>query len=368
MPVNPQDPPVLSAAYAHAVPTWRAAYSDRSAAMMAAFSQLAYVPFQDVPPQNGIRPEKDGGREQLAECLKGAGFELRAVFNVENVQAYIAVNSDEFAVLAFRGTANAADWQINLNALRMPLPHVPGVEVHTGFWDAFEDMAGDLKAAVDKDVPDDLGLYITGHSLGGALAQIASAILERDNLAACYTYGSPRVATLNFDVCVKCPHYRVVNQWDLVPGVPAPTPWGYVHSGDPRLLKGPAPVEALRRDRDVFGRTVMYLWSFLVFPIIRRLSIIDDHMIWNYRTKLESIANARATPEITAASQDLATRGSPVLARDTQVLTSLPGDPLAGGKLSISALPGETLLQPRRDAGPAPGATPVKDDNGAGSA
>jgi lipase (class 3) len=326
MAANPQDPPVLTAEYAHAVPTWRAAYSDRTAAMMAAFSQLAYVPFLDVLPQNGARPEKAGGREQLAEYLRGGGFDLKVVFNENNVQAFIAVNSGEFAVLAFRGTANAADWQINLNALRIPLPKVKGVEIHTGFWDAFEDMAPRIAEAVNEYVPDNLGLYITGHSLGGALAQIASAMLERDNLAACYTYGSPRVATINFDICVKCPHYRLVNQWDLVPGVPAPTPWGYVHSGDPRLLKGPQPVETLRRDRDILGRAVMYLWSFLVFPIIRRLSIIDDHMIWNYRTKLERIADARAAPAIAEAAKSLDERG----ASRSVPPGGAPSEPIAG--------------------------------------
>jgi hypothetical protein len=304
MPDDPSDPPMLTEAYAHAVPTWRAAYADRTAAMLAAFSQLAYVPFADdqPPPAKGQpKLEVPGGREALARLLAGAKFELVQVFNQDNVQAFLAVNHDEFAVLAFRGTANAADWAINLNALRMPMPGFPHVDVHRGFWDALADMIPRIKAAVDEFVPHDLGLYITGHSLGGALAQIASAVLERDNLAACYTYGSPRVATEMFDFCVKCPHYRLVNQWDLVPGVPAPTPWGYVHSGDPRLLKGWYPAEALRRDRDIWARGLVYLWSFLVFPIMRRLSIIDDHMIWHYRTKLETIAEARAGGKLATA-------------------------------------------------------------------
>ena len=73
-------------------------------------------------------------------------------------------------------------------------------------------------------VPPDLGIYITGHSLGGALAQISAAALSKnDNVAACYTFGSPRVATLRFDTEVKCPHYRVIDNWDLVPGVPPGT-------------------------------------------------------------------------------------------------------------------------------------------------
>jgi triacylglycerol lipase len=294
------DPPVLTPKDAKAIPTWRAAYSDRTSAMMAAFSELAYAPFVDdqPPPASGEgKREKEGGRADLARRLSGGDFELAAVFNKDDVQAYLAVNQAEFAVLAFRGTANLADWKIDLNAGRIPMPGFKHVGVHRGFWGAFAAMEDAIRAATDQHVPADLGLYITGHSLGGALAQIASAALERDNLAACYTFGSPRVATLNFDRCVKCPHYRVVDHWDLVPGVPPPTPWGYLHSGDPRLLVGERPREALRRDRGFLAQALVDLWSFTLWPLTRRLGVVDDHMIWNYRKRLESIAAARAPAE-----------------------------------------------------------------------
>jgi hypothetical protein len=297
-PRNPSDPPALTPADAVALPTWRAAYSDRTAALMATFSQLAYLPFVDdqTPPAKGAaKVEKEGGWTQLEACLTAGRFQLVAAFNKDDSQAFLAVNPDEFAVLAFRGTANFGDWLIDLNVGRIPLPGFPGVGVHRGFWGAFEGSAGDIAAAVNAHVPSDLGLYITGHSLGGALAQIASAVLERDNLAACYTFGSPRVATLDFDRDVKCPHYRLVNHWDVVPSVPPPSPWGgYRHTGDPRLLAGRRPAEALRRDRAIGPRLAVDLWSLLIWPITRRFFAVDDHMIWNYRTQLEAIAIARA--------------------------------------------------------------------------
>lgn len=297
-PTDSRDPPRLTPADAIAVPTWRAAYSDRTAAMMAAFSQLAYIPFVDDqrPPEAGQpKLEKPGGRTQLASLLAGGDFELLEVFNKDDVQAFLAVNKAEFAVLAFRGTANWGDWKINLNALRVPLPGYPGVQVHEGFWAAFKASQADLLKAVDGIRPS-LGIYITGHSLGGAVAQIASAILERDNLAACYTFGSPRLATENFDRQVKCPHYRLVNHWDLVPGVPLPSPWGYQHSGDPRLLTGPRPLEALRRDQPTIPRFIVDLWSAARWVATHDFSAVDDHMIWNYRTQLEVIAEARQRP------------------------------------------------------------------------
>jgi triacylglycerol lipase len=203
-----------------------------------------------------------------------------------------SVRDGHFAVLAFRGTESGQDWRTNLNVRRVLLPGVPGVTVHGGFLEAFEHCRGEIEAAVNGHVPSRLGLYITGYSLGGALAQIAAAVLERDNLAACYTFGSPRVGTTGFDWQVKCPHYRVVNNWDLVPGIPLPWFRGYRHTGDPRLLM-PGAVGALRRDR--YASFVVDIVALVVVSLVsRRLLITDDHMIWNYRTKLEDIAAARA--------------------------------------------------------------------------
>ena len=128
--------------------------------------------------------------------------------------------------------------------------------------------------------------------MGGALAQIASAVLERDNLAACYTFGSPRVGTRGFDQQVKCPHYRVVNNWDLVPSLPLPWFRGYCHTGDPRLLT-PGTEWALRRDR--YTSFALDVWALVVVTLVtRKLLINDDHMIWNYRRQLEAVAAARS--------------------------------------------------------------------------
>ena len=205
---------------------------------------------------------------------------------------------------------------------------MPSVGIHAGFWDTFHDMDEEILCAVNAHVPNELGLYITGHSLGGALAQVASAVLERDNLAACYTYGSPRVATLNFDYAVKCPHYRLVDNWDLVPGVPTPAPWGYLHSGDARLLRGGAPEEIFRRDQDLLPRAWNYFWSFVLWPLRKSLTVIDDHMIWNYRSRLDFIAERQAGEAMKAAADDLAAKTAPPVAA-AAVQAGPPSEPPA---------------------------------------
>lgn len=332
--------PHLKPDSATAAPTWRAAYSDRTAALMAAFSQLAYRPM----PGEAVPAPPEG--EDLKAMLAAGGFELRATFDHEDTQAYLAVRPDQFAVLAFRGTTDLADWKINLDlerqearlhadaraatgqgltvqravpaqpsapevkvqgaqALEAPIQAgravlqrgdgAPDVQVHAGFLRAYGAVREAVLAAVNANVPDNLGLYITGHSLGGALAQIASAALERDNLAACYTFGSPRVGTSNFDVVVKCPHYRVVNDNDVVPGIPFPSPWGYQHGGDARLIK-PALRDRsiLRRGRAAVVEVSIAVFSFVIAVFGNRIFVIDQHMIWNYRRHLEGIADAKS--------------------------------------------------------------------------
>jgi hypothetical protein len=222
--------------------------------------------------------------------LADGAFKLVKIFG--NAQAFLAVREDHFAVLAFRGTQGSQELrQTDLNIRRVPLPGVHGVTVHRGFLEVFNVCRQEIEAVVNASVPPPLALYITGHSLGGAVAQIASAALDRDNLAGCYTFGSPRVGTANFRAQVKCPHYRVVNNWDLVPAVPVPWFRGYCHTGEPRLLI-PGTLAALRRDR-----YASFLYDVVALAIVtlvtRELLITSDHMIWNYRAKLDAIAAAR---------------------------------------------------------------------------
>jgi Lipase (class 3) len=287
-------PPALSPTQSEAVPTWPA-YSDRTSALMAHFCEFAHDTFvadQAPPEDHAGAPTVPGeaGRNELKRRLEAGGFRLVKVFNKD--QAFLAVREGYFAVLTFRGTKAKELLDTDLNLRLVPLPGVSGVKVHCGFLDIFSRCKSEIEVAVNESVPSRLGFYITGHSLGGALAQFAAAALNRDNLAACYTFGSPRVGTAGFDEQVKCPHYRVINNWDLVPGLPLALFRGYRHNGDPRLLTHKASF-ALRRDR-----YASFLYNIAAIVLVtlrtRKLLINDDHMIWNYRKRLEEIAAARA--------------------------------------------------------------------------
>ncbi|CAM9637666.1 unnamed protein product [Choristocarpus tenellus] len=149
-----------------------------------------------------------------------------------NTQGYVAAQASHVAVV-FRGTDQGADWWINLDILYKETKH--GV-VHKGFHTALNSLWGDRKGfegilgtvrslgASNPDRP----IFLSGHSLGGALASIAAAQLELDvpdvSVAGVYTIGSPRVFSREYatvyDKALRARTFRAVNNNDLVARVP----------------------------------------------------------------------------------------------------------------------------------------------------
>ena len=281
---NPQHPELLTP------PIARAAYSNRAAWVMAHMSRMAYYKFEGDPDlvdalaeklaaqgkskRASIKRELDAfldrytqtpapGRQALEKELGAAGFRLVETFDKGGTQAYLALTEKHgnLAVLAFRGTEkNHGDIKTDLN---LRFYRSGGVGVHNGFQQAFRQVEAEVKTAYAQ--LSDYKVYITGHSLGGALAKIATRALDldpginTDNLASCYTFGSPKVGTLEFGDVIKTPIYRVVNDADAVSRLPpsyfldllalivriGPVPFlrnwldnynGYRHVGDMRYL------------------------------------------------------------------------------------------------------------------------------------
>ena len=243
-------------------PLTRPAYSDRMAYVLAEMSDLAYYQFEgqsdlvDDAVKNlqslnltagaGIRELLDkfsadlmSGRRLslkfLTDILGNSGFSLLEVINVAETQGFACKrnvpNEPPYLVLAFRGTEKkVSDWMTDARCV----PTVVGkAKVHTGFMEAFtknkdtqgktvkEVVEGILQCpeAQDKNQKP-LPLFITGHSLGGALALLATKLVASDVNGACYTFGGPRIANYEFFRRIKTPVYRIVNSSDVVPRVP----------------------------------------------------------------------------------------------------------------------------------------------------
>ena len=322
-------------------PTSRAAYSDRTAWLMSVMSKLAYEKFESNDKEleelinsfaeltdkasisekliifkESILSLKKNGSESLEKTLSEAGFILENTFDNKGTQAFLAKrDTDKIAVLAFRGTEkNFDDIKTDLNAR---FYSKDGVKTHTGFRNAYDNISHLISEEITK--LDGYSIYITGHSLGGALALVATRALNSDSIAACYTFGSPRVGDSEFGDKIKPPIYRIINAADMVPRVPPiwaieivivlanfiPIPYvriwlikfltnfrGYSHHGDMRYLT--ACKDDFSDLRVIPNLNVVYR----AMRLIARLSVnfkcgATDHSIERYCTKLEKYALKR---------------------------------------------------------------------------
>lgn len=335
-------------------PVRRAAYSDRTAWLMACMSELAYWPheggenWEDVvidlviaargKTTNGknrddavsdvrnrvaqflstMGESEENNRQALIDSLKEAGFELDGTYNTGETQAFMChregtADDGGMRILAFRGTEQkVADFKSDLRAALVPADEGdPSDLIHEGFQKAYNHVRKALEQDLQKNP--ELPLYITGHSLGGALAIVATWATAANSLGACYTFGSPRVGNESLANRFKTPIYRLVNNSDIVPRVPpawviaaiwllkfVPLPlgfvigalsrWsGYVHFGDMRFLKHCTTSE----EQYLLSNPSFLRRAFMVVPRWINTwgkSGIDDHSISAYRAKLKAVA------------------------------------------------------------------------------
>jgi triacylglycerol lipase len=178
--------------------------------------------------------------------LTGAGFDVK-FFSEQSTQCLVTHN-DKFVVLCFRGTeidnfiGAFEDWRRNWELIAEP--DESGGLVHHGFRKDLKEVWTKVKDYLGPLLTDGAGrtLWITGHSLGAALATLAAERAARDGhfkVQGVYPYGSSRVgddqfrekyAALGLDAVT----FRFVNNQDVVPKIPPGTP--YVHVGQVKFI------------------------------------------------------------------------------------------------------------------------------------
>jgi hypothetical protein len=345
------------------IPVKRAAWADRTALLMAEMSKLAYYRFE-LDPAGNVMPQADldqvlerllapgdevtagadaeeadelpalpEGAVRLKDDLAEAGFELAGLFSHKrtDTQAFLAISTsgsgvrpfgdEQVAVLSFRGTKTVKDW---LNNVKFLQKKVEGAAVHWGFQGAFDAVEPAIRKKLDPLLEAGRTLYLTGHSLGGALALIAAREIAPESHGACYTFGSPRLGRFGFARNIKTPIYRVVNANDLVPRVPpAYLPsillialyilnvpaFGllrgligkitrYVHYGDMRFLRRTK--SPTYHDLQVLSNTSVIYRFFWYWPALLSnwRSPIKNHDINLYCAKLSAYAESRNSPSV----------------------------------------------------------------------
>ncbi|MBF0168779.1 MAG: lipase family protein [Alphaproteobacteria bacterium] len=244
-------------------------------ALYARLSQLAYV--QD--------------ETQLEERLFPLGFELLHTFDsVETgTQAYLAKSLETGAYELFaRGTEadQLKDIKTDLDFRKRAMPTAPATWLHKGFYDASMSLFHQVSAAVPAAKRRDMKL--SGHSLGGIIAQILAFQLGIGEEGFVVSYGAPRGGNQAFaDLFVEdgIHNYRVVRQADPVPLLP-PKGLGFTGAG----IKIYIDVDLqLRQNPPFYSEAALRLVSLLDKGLNWR-EAIADHDIEKYATDLETIA------------------------------------------------------------------------------
>ena len=162
--------------------------------------------------------------------FKSFGFTIVEFFNVEGAQAYLLKDMNDIHVLSFRGTevTERSDILADLKSGK----NIEGIggKIHVGF----KGEINKLWPVIEKAVANIDSLYVTGHSLGAAMATIASGRMQSKVLAL-ITFGSPRVGNKEYVNSLTVTHYRVQNNCDDVTKVPFRL-MGFTHHGTHKYM------------------------------------------------------------------------------------------------------------------------------------
>ncbi|MEF2244280.1 MULTISPECIES: lipase family protein [unclassified Paenibacillus] len=136
------------------------------------------------------------------------------------------ITSDQATIIAFRGTSSAVDWVSDFIAQQTLYRPVKNAgQTHKGFTDIYMS-ARDQVIELLLQTPPDRPLFITGHSLGGALATLAALDIAKNTYffePFVYTFGAPRVGDpefVKFYNYTIASHWRFQNEFDIVPHLP----------------------------------------------------------------------------------------------------------------------------------------------------
>jgi hypothetical protein len=203
----------------------------------------------------------------------------------EDTQCYVMFEG-RTAFVIFRGTEDASDFINDIEAVRWAsVTFDPNIKVHKGFHLQYQAVASALSSYLTEHAPHYDEVVFTGHSLGGALATIATMYYYWNNQDAAnpasthitkvirtQTFGCPRVGDANFgQYYSKCllpeNHWRVFNETDPAAQFPSQTALLssdiYFHvPGNALCVNGTSPVTCEVGQED---NGVSLPWDFIIY-------------------------------------------------------------------------------------------------------
>lgn len=232
-------------------------------------------------------------------------YELIDYIQNEETSTHIAImkvlQGSPCLIVVFRGSDEIEDWGINARAYQSSFNDVG--KVHRGFKKAYLSIRKTLFSVLESNT---LPMFITGHSLGAALALLASSELDGNkNFDSCYTFGSPRIGNSGFINSVKTQNiFRIINNSDVVTTVPIDfTTIEYKHLGKGYLIDDCFHLHKEMSEKDVYDYQKSKLVSLKDYTLSKLFnnklssikydlpSFLADHSPINYTNALQQLLN-----------------------------------------------------------------------------
>lgn len=223
-------------------------------------------------------------------------------------------------IISFRGSeADLKDWGHNFSIMREDWTDEKHLgTVHDGFVDALNSVWDQIRERLVALRDNNQSIWLTGHSLGGALAALTAATMELQDdfeVAGVYTFGQPRIGNRKFSVSYNGPAnseltvpespvqddslkkktFRCVNQRDVVTRCP-PQIMGFRHVGQLVFFNYDGSFHL--KDRvsywanfwDHLQSDIEDLLDFSVgIPQLLLPDIIEDHLMDNYEARCREL-------------------------------------------------------------------------------
>jgi len=144
----------------------------------------------------------------------------------------VVARKNDISVIAIRGTDTQHQWLEDFRAIAQPVAH-KSWWMHAGFYDVWNSISASVEKAWNIAASANARVYITGHSLGAALALIMG--VDHPEASTC-TFAGPAVFSPIRGLPRSENILRIVNPSDLVPKVPVPPL--YQHIGQEMNVEG----------------------------------------------------------------------------------------------------------------------------------
>ena len=229
-----------------------------------------------------------------AQCFSDPVTDAQAVM----VKSTIPGDTGATVFVAFRGSTSASDW---IGNALVPLVRVPGhgrrVRAHAGFVRQYVSLHATIQAALEREGDAMSAVVFCGHSLGGALACIASSMWTGTAPCKLITFGAPRAGNHAFVRAVRCrtsgDATRVVHDLDIVPTTPMRM-MGYTHVVEPWLcVDHDGYVHTEAKERSMVDEAILRVWGVIAADFG-----VSDHFMSKYLAAVP--ANAVPSNAVTA--------------------------------------------------------------------